>query len=50
MLENKLNLTTQRELNREEERITKLKATWLFDSGMLDTLEIGTKICKDFIL
>ena len=42
MLENKLNLTTQRELNIEEERITKLKARWLFDSGTLETLEVGT--------
>ena len=42
MLKNKLNLTTQRELNREEERITKLKARWLFDSGILENLEVGT--------
>jgi len=42
MLENKLNLATQRELNVEEERITKLKAKWLFDSGALETLEVGT--------
>ena len=42
MLKNKLKLTTQRELDREEERITKLKAKWLFDSGVLDQLEAGT--------
>lgn len=42
MLKNRLNITTQRELNREEERITKLKAKWLFDSGTLDQLEVGT--------
>jgi len=42
MLKNRLNITTQRELNREEERITKLKAKWLFDSGTLDQIEVGT--------
>lgn len=42
MLKNRLNITTQRELNREEERITKLKARWLFDSGTLDQIEVGT--------
>ena len=42
MLENKLNITSQVVLNREEERLSKLKAKWLFDSGKIDELEIGT--------
>ena len=42
MLENKLGITSQAQLNREEERITKLKARQLFDSGTLDKIEVGT--------
>lgn len=41
-LENKLGITDSSLLAREEERITKLKAIELFDSGYLDSLEAGT--------
>ena len=42
MLENKLGITTQAELNREEERLSKIRAKWLFESGEIDKLEVGT--------
>jgi cell filamentation protein len=42
ILENKLGLTSSIDLAREEERISKKKALELFDSGMLDNLEVGT--------
>ena len=42
MLENKLGITSSSELAREEERISKLKAIKLFETGLLDTLEPGT--------
>ena len=41
-LENKLGITDSAELAREEERISKKKAVWLFESGKLDTLAAGT--------
>ena len=41
-LENKLGLTDSADLAREEERISKKKAVWLFESGTLDTLQPGT--------
>ena len=41
-LENKLGITDSAELAREEEKISKKKAAWLFDSGTLDTLPVGT--------
>lgn len=41
-LENKLGLTDSAALAREEERISKKKALWLFESGTLDTLVPGT--------
>lgn len=41
-LENKLGLTDSAELAREEEKISKKKAVWLFESGTLDTLPVGT--------
>lgn len=41
-LENKLGITDSAELAREEERLSKQKALWLFESGTLDTLEAGT--------
>ena len=41
-LENKLGITDSAELAREEEKISKKKAVWLFDSGTLDTLPVGT--------
>ena len=42
MLKNKLNITTQRELNVVEEKITKKKARHLFESGKLNQLSVGT--------
>ena len=42
MLENKLNITNQQELAREEERITKLKALKLFDTNEIENIEVGT--------
>ena len=41
-LENKLGITDSAELAREEERISKKKAVELFESGYLDTLQVGT--------
>jgi len=42
MLENKLNITNSAKLRREEERISKIKAYEMYESGFLDTLEAGT--------
>lgn len=42
ILENKLGLTNPSELAREEERISKKKAVELFESGMIDTFDVGT--------
>ena len=42
MLENKLGINNQIELAKEEERITKLKALELFETGKLNSFEIGT--------
>ena len=42
MLKNKLNIENQNELDREEERITKIKAVKLFKENILDTFEVGT--------
>ena len=42
VLENKLNITDQVELNRQEEKISKAKALSLFDSGKIDTIKVGT--------
>lgn len=41
-LENKLGITDSSELAREEEKISKKKALWLFESGTLDSLKAGT--------
>ena len=41
-LENKLNITNQAELVREEERISKKCAKEMFESGYLEKLETGT--------
>lgn len=41
-LDNKLGLTSSADLAREEERISKKKATQLFESGLLDKLDAGT--------
>ena len=40
-LKNKLGITDSAELHREEERISKKKAAFLYDSGYLDTLTPG---------
>ncbi|MCI9286627.1 MAG: cell filamentation protein Fic [Clostridia bacterium] len=42
ILENKLNITDPAELAREEERISKIRAKEMFETGYLDTLESGT--------
>ncbi len=42
MLENKLNITNQIELAKAEEKISKLKAKQLFDSGDIEKAEVGT--------
>ena len=42
MLENKLGITNEIELAKEEERITKLKALELFDTGKINDFEVGT--------
>ena len=41
-LENKLGLTSSADLARKEERISKKRAVWLFESGALDKLPVGT--------
>ncbi len=42
MLENKLNITNEVELAKQEERITKLKALELYDKEIINTFEVGT--------
>lgn len=42
ILENKLNITDQAELAREEEKISKKRAKEMFEDGYLNTLEPGT--------
>jgi len=42
MLDNRLNIKNLAELNREEERLTKIRAKELFDSGNLEKFEVGT--------
>ena len=42
MLENKLGITNEVELNKEEERITKIKALELFDTNKINDFEVGT--------
>lgn len=42
ILKNKLNITDQIELSKEEERISKQKAKQLFDSGDIERVEVGT--------
>lgn len=41
-LENKLGITDSSELARAEEKISKKKALELFETGLLDTFEVGT--------
>ena len=47
-LENKLGITDSAELAREEEKISKKKALWLFESGTLDSLKAGTFAALQF--
>lgn len=42
MLENKLDITNEIELAKEEERITKIKALELFDTNKINEFEVGT--------
>ncbi|MEC3270573.1 protein adenylyltransferase Fic [Bacillus thuringiensis] len=42
VLKNKLGLTNSAELAREEERLSKIKAKELFDTGKIDEIEVGT--------
>ena len=42
MLDNKRGITNEIELSKEEERITKIKALELFDSGKINEFEVGT--------
>ena len=42
MLQNKLQITNDVELSKEEERITKLKALELFDTKKINEFEVGT--------
>lgn len=42
MLENKLGITNEVELAKEEEKITKLKALELFDNKIIDKFEVET--------
>ncbi len=42
LLENKLNITNQAQLNKAEERISKTKAKQLFESGDIDKTKVGT--------
>lgn len=42
VLENKLHLTHQLDLNKAEEKISKLKARQLFESGDIHSMEVGT--------
>ena len=41
MLKNKLNITDEIELSKTEEKITKLKALDLYDSGKINNVEVG---------
>ncbi len=42
VLQNKLNITNQLELNKVEEKISKQKAKHLFESGAINQIEVGT--------
>lgn len=40
--ENKINITNQVELAKAEERLSKLRAKQLFDTGDLEKVDVGT--------
>ena len=42
ILQNKLGLTSEAELARAEEKLSKTRARELYDTGLLDTFELGT--------
>ena len=42
ILSNLLNLTNQLELNREEERLSKIRAKELFELNLMDSFDVGT--------
>lgn len=42
MLDNKLGITSDVDLAKEEEKITKIKAIELYDSGLINECEVGT--------
>jgi cell filamentation protein len=43
VLENKLNIKEQVELAKAEEKLSKIAARKLFESGSLDAIEVGTR-------
>jgi cell filamentation protein len=49
ILENKLNITSQVELAKAEEKISKQKAKQLYDSGDIDKVQVGTFAGLSFI-
>jgi cell filamentation protein len=49
ILENKLNITNQVDLNRAEEKISKQKAKQFFESGDIHKIEVGTFLGLSFI-
>ena len=48
-LENKLGLTSSADLAREEERISKKKAVWLFESCLLARSRHSRRFIKHFL-
>lgn len=49
ILDNKLNITNQVELAKAEERLSKLRAKQLFDTGDIEKVEVGTFVGLAFI-
>ncbi len=47
-LENKLGLTNSMELRREEERLSKIQAKLLFETGQLFSIEIFIAKCINY--